>query len=40
MFFPCFSVLGIVIDLKIHVGINLNLKSDKSRDRFGERDQK
>jgi len=36
----CLSVFGLIIELNIRVGINLNLKSDKSCDYFGERDQK
>ena len=39
-FLQCLSVLGLIIELIIRVGINLNLKSDKSRDHFGEHDQK
>jgi hypothetical protein len=39
-FLQCLSVLGLIIELNIRVGINLNLKSDKSRDHFGEHDQK
>ena len=31
---------GLIIELNIRVGINLKLKSDKSRDHFGECDQK
>ena len=39
-FLQCLSVFGLITVLNISVGINLNLKSDKSRDHFGERDQK
>ena len=36
----CFEFFGLIIELSIRVGINVNLKSDKSCDHFGERDQK
>ena len=39
-FYNVLSVFGLLIELNIRVGINLNLKSDKSRDHFGEHDQK
>ena len=39
-FLQCLSALGLIIELNIRFGINLNLKSDKSCDHFGERDQK
>ena len=39
-FLQCLSVFGLIIEFNIRVGINLNLKSDKSHDHFGERGQK
>jgi hypothetical protein len=38
--FTMFECLGLIIELHVRVGINLNLKSDKFHDHFGERDQK